>query len=163
MPKKGKPEQVALNFVPFWIQVHNIPPGFMIEKLGKDIANYIGEFLAYDDKNNSNYLWTYMKIKVLLDVISLWSVRKKIKRQGEEATFIKFKYERLGNFCYYCGCLGHKRIIVKNFIPTSLMTAQDYGGQSYEWTDNTTPKEEGGLARIQKLAAPPAFQLLTRD
>lgn len=107
MPEKGKPEQAALNFVPFWIQVHNVPPGFMTEKVGKDIANYIGEFLEYDDKNNSNYLRTYMKIRVLLDVTKPLKRQKKIKRQGEEATFIKFKYERLGNFCYYCGCLGH--------------------------------------------------------
>jgi len=107
LPENGKPDQVALNFVPFWVQVQNIPPGYMSEKVGTDIANYIGEFLEYDVKNNSNYLRTYMRIIVLLDVTKPLKRQKKIKRQGGEASFIKFKYERLGNFCYYCGCLGH--------------------------------------------------------
>jgi len=40
----------------------------MSEKVGKDIANFIGEFFEYDAKNNSNYLRSYMKIRVLLDV-----------------------------------------------------------------------------------------------
>ncbi|KEH17512.1 uncharacterized protein [Medicago truncatula] len=68
VPANGNPNQVALQFVPFWIQVHDLPTGFMSEKVGKDIANHIGEFLEYDAKNNSNFLHTYMRIRVLLDV-----------------------------------------------------------------------------------------------
>ena len=105
--ENGKPDQAVLNSVPFWIQVHDIPSGYMTEKTGKDIRNYIGEFLEYDAKNNSNYLRAYMRIRVLLDITKPLKRQKKIKKQGGDSSFIKFKYECLGNFCYYCGCLGH--------------------------------------------------------
>ncbi|KAG4958846.1 hypothetical protein JHK87_035479 [Glycine soja] len=32
---------------------------------------------------------------------------KKIRKEGREATFVHFRYERLGLFCYYSGLLGH--------------------------------------------------------
>ncbi|RHN78166.1 putative transcription factor interactor and regulator CCHC(Zn) family [Medicago truncatula] len=107
IPENGSPNQVPLHFVPFWIQVHDIPTGLMTENAGKEIANYIGEFLEYDAKNNSNFLRSYMRIRVLIDITKPLKRQKKIKRQGGDSSFIKFKYERLGNFCYYCGCLGH--------------------------------------------------------
>jgi hypothetical protein len=68
LPENYAPNQVTLQSVPFWIHVHDLPTGCMSEKVGKDIANFIGEFLEYDAENNSNYLRSYMKIRVLLDV-----------------------------------------------------------------------------------------------
>jgi len=99
--------RIVPKYVPFWIQVHDLPTGFMSEKAGKDIANFMGEFLEYDAKNNSNYLRSYMRIRVLLDVLKPLKRVKKNKKPGGETSIIKFKYERLGNFCYYCGMLGH--------------------------------------------------------
>jgi hypothetical protein len=107
LPENGVPSQVNLRFVPFWVQVHDIPTGLMSEKVGKEIANFIGEFLEYDAKNNSNYLRSYMKIRVLMDVTKPLKRQKKIKKPGGECSYIRFKYERLGNFCYFCGLLGH--------------------------------------------------------
>ena len=35
------PSQVPLDRVDFWIQVHDVPYGFMSKKVGKDIGNYL--------------------------------------------------------------------------------------------------------------------------
>jgi len=48
-----------------------------------------------------------MRIHVLLDVMKPLKRMKKIKWPGGESNVIKFKYERLGNFSYFCGMLGH--------------------------------------------------------
>jgi len=55
--------------------VHDIPSGIMIEKVETDFVNYIGEFLEYNAKNNSNHLRSYMRIRVMLDFT------KPLKRQ----------------------------------------------------------------------------------
>lgn len=38
-----------------------------------------------------------MRIRVLLDITKPLKRQKKIKKQGGDSSFIKFKYERLGN------------------------------------------------------------------
>jgi hypothetical protein len=99
--------EVPLFKVPFWIQVHNLPSGYMSEKVGKQVADYIGEFLEYDEKNDNLSWGKYMWIRVLVDVREPLKKAKKIKKQGGDSCMVQFKYERLGTFCYVCGLLGH--------------------------------------------------------
>ncbi|MCH81632.1 DUF4283 domain protein [Trifolium medium] len=103
------PRDVPLVNIPFWIQVHNLPSG-MSKKTGKNLGDYIGEFLEYDEKNDSSSWRKYMRIRVLVDVRLPLKKQKKIKKQGGESRLVQFKYERLGTFCYVCGILGHADI-----------------------------------------------------
>lgn len=82
IPESSDPKQVSLQYVPFWIQVHDIPIGLMSEKIGKDIANYMAEFLKYN-ANNSNCLRSYMRIRVLLDVTNPLKCQKRSRNQQE--------------------------------------------------------------------------------
>ncbi|GAU41105.1 hypothetical protein TSUD_139740 [Trifolium subterraneum] len=102
----GVPSEVPLNHIPFWVQIHDVPAGCMSLTAGKQLGNFIGEFMEYDEKNNSNILSTYMRIRVLIDVRKPLMRWKKIKSKGGSHE-VKFKYERLGSLCYYCGLLGH--------------------------------------------------------
>jgi len=107
LPDNTPAQSVPLQSVPFWVRIHDVLVGFMTERVGKDLGNFIGEFLEYDVKNSANHLRSYMRIRVLLDVSKPLKRQKKIKRLGGDSQIVKFKYERLGNFCYYCGVLGH--------------------------------------------------------
>lgn len=42
--------------VPFWIQVFDLPFGFMSKGLGKQLGNYVGSFSEHDDTNNMTIL-----------------------------------------------------------------------------------------------------------
>jgi 14-3-3 protein epsilon len=101
------PRDVPLFNIPFWIQVHNLPAGYMSQKTGKNIGDFIGEFLEYDEKNDNCSWRKYMRIRVLVDVRLPLKRHKKIKKQGDGSKLVQFKYERLGTFCYVCGILGH--------------------------------------------------------
>lgn len=46
--------KVALVEVDFWIQVYDLPIGYMTETVGKHLGNFFGTFIAYDANNNSS-------------------------------------------------------------------------------------------------------------
>lgn len=62
------PNQMLLFGVPFWVQVHYLPPGFMSETVGRSLAGCLGELLEYDVKNSPGFWRTYMRLRELLDV-----------------------------------------------------------------------------------------------
>ncbi|PNX68907.1 cysteine desulfurase mitochondrial-like, partial [Trifolium pratense] len=48
-----------------------------------------------------------MRVKVRVDVRKPLKIEKKIAVNGCEGSVVKFKYEKLGLFCFVCGILGH--------------------------------------------------------
>lgn len=100
-------EDVQLDTVPFWVQVHHLSIGFKSEAVGRSVCNTIKEFLEYDLNNSSSCLKTYMRIRVLIDVNKPLKKMMKLRKPGGEPKVVQFKHERLDNFCYICGFLGH--------------------------------------------------------
>lgn len=62
IPPGENPAEVKLWFPNIWIQIRNLPMGFMMESVGKQLGNFFGEFLKYDTKNNSAIWREYMRI-----------------------------------------------------------------------------------------------------
>lgn len=62
---------VVLNNLPIWVQVLQLPTGFMFKVIAKDIDNKLGGFIASDPKNFSEVWRPYMCIRVNLDVTKL--------------------------------------------------------------------------------------------
>lgn len=48
------PANVRTWYVNIWIQLHNLPMGYMMEIVGRQLGNFFGEFLEYDAKNNTS-------------------------------------------------------------------------------------------------------------
>nr|DAD24221.1 TPA_asm: hypothetical protein HUJ06_025684 [Nelumbo nucifera] len=104
------PNQIPLFHVDYWVQIYDLPVGFMFVNVGKQLGNFIGEFVEYDDNNNSGLWRNFMRIKVRLDVRNPLKQWKKIRRMGGEWSLVKFKYERLSNFCLWL--IGAYRLIL---------------------------------------------------
>ncbi|GAU37344.1 hypothetical protein TSUD_395250 [Trifolium subterraneum] len=100
-------QDIPLFHVHFWVKIHDVPIGMMLETVGKGLANYIGEFVEYDKNNNKSFWRKYMRVKVRVDVRSPLKIEKKIKLNGAKGSVVKFKYEKLSLFCFVCGRLGH--------------------------------------------------------
>lgn len=75
-------QEIVLNHVDFWIQIHNLPIGFMSEFVGRTLGNYIGEFLDYDPNNDSCVWRTYMRIRVKVDVRQPLKKDRKVIMEG---------------------------------------------------------------------------------
>ncbi|GAU45522.1 hypothetical protein TSUD_186790 [Trifolium subterraneum] len=87
-------QDIPLFHVNFWVQIHDVPIGMMLETVGKSLANYIGEFVEYDKNNNTSFWRKYMRVKVRVDVRSPLKIEKKIKLNGENKCEVKYVMER---------------------------------------------------------------------
>ncbi|KAK6147743.1 hypothetical protein DH2020_018655 [Rehmannia glutinosa] len=63
-----QPSKVLLFNVEIWVQVYDLPFGFMTEKVGKSIGNFIGSYVEADQHSFSGVWQNYMRIRVAFDV-----------------------------------------------------------------------------------------------
>ncbi|KAL8148422.1 hypothetical protein AgCh_005694 [Apium graveolens] len=102
-PKEGM-EDVEMR-----VQVYDIPRGLMSENILRSIGTSIGKFVKMD-ANTLDEIWkSFVRIRVTLNVQKPLKRRVKIKREGDGRSWVNFKYERLGAFCFVCGILGHSK------------------------------------------------------
>lgn len=59
---------MQLYEVDFWVQIHDLPVGYMTEMVGRQLGNFFGLFLEYDAKNNSSIWRGYMRLRIRIDV-----------------------------------------------------------------------------------------------
>ncbi|GAU33827.1 hypothetical protein TSUD_221650 [Trifolium subterraneum] len=133
-------EDIPLFHVNFWVQIHDAPIGMMLETVGKGLANYIGEFVEYDKNNNTSFWRKYMRVKVRVDVRSPLKIEKKIKLNGGKGGVVKFKYEKLGLFCFVCGRLGH----AENKCEVKYAMERDDGRRSWSNEIKAEVRRPGG-------------------
>jgi hypothetical protein len=99
------PKDVELNHLDMWVQVHNLPFGFMQRRVGDAIGAYLGELKEYDEKNTPHS--EFKKLKVRIDITKPLKQEWKVRAGRGDWVSVVFKYERLGTFCYACGLLGY--------------------------------------------------------
>lgn len=98
---------IRLNELYIWVQIHELPVGFNSEFVLRSIGNYIGKFLMVDPKNFQSIWRQFVRIKVAINVNKPLKSQMRLKKAGGDWMWVKFKYERLPSFCFYCGIIGH--------------------------------------------------------
>lgn len=79
------PVKIPLFELSFWVQIHELPSGFMSEIVGKQLRNFFGSFLLYDPNNNTSIWRESMRLKIKIDVRKPLKRKKKIcKKDGME-------------------------------------------------------------------------------
>lgn len=116
IPMGEEPLRVPLWHINIWIQIFDLSSGFMTEGVGKQLRDFFGEFLEYDQKNNTSLWREYMRVRVKLDVRRPLKRRKKITRRNGPELIVSCKYERLGDFCFTCGLLSHTERYCRKFL-----------------------------------------------
>ncbi|MBA0613667.1 hypothetical protein Godav_014054, partial [Gossypium davidsonii] len=110
-----------LVYVPFWLQIHDAPIGLFSENLAKLLENFIGAFLEYDGSNLGRENRNYMRVRVQIDVRKPLRRKKQVMSNGV-CSYVKFKYERLMLFHFFCGCLGHN----DSYCDAKMMIGSDF-------------------------------------
>lgn len=129
IPAGEEPLNVSLWSIEMWIQIHDLPKGFMYEAVGKQLGDFFGEFITYDAKNNSSIWMEYMKIKIKMDFRKPLKRKKKIRRKNGTEFTVHCKYERLGDFYFECGLMSHTERFCRKAMENRGDEAQkDWGG-----------------------------------
>lgn len=99
-------DEVQVDILEIWIQVHGLSLDVYNEANARHIGSSVGRFLAAEP-NHVAKSRDYLRIRVEINVVVPLPVGftwTNDKGQGKWATF---KFERLSDLCYDCGCLGH--------------------------------------------------------
>ncbi|GLT73744.1 hypothetical protein SLA2020_455810 [Shorea laevis] len=92
--------------VPFWIQIHGLPPDRLMVETGKQIGDELGHCVGVDDGGSDSWGVEYIRVRVFIDTRKL--IRRGMKLMMKTSLiWVDFRYERLQNFCYCCGMLDH--------------------------------------------------------
>ena len=92
----------------FWVQVHNLPIKSMTPELGMSIGSSISKVVRMADSDENGTIGRSLRVWVSIDVSKPLSRGRKLWEKGEVIGWVSFRYERLPNFCYWCGCLLHE-------------------------------------------------------
>ncbi|XP_074361558.1 uncharacterized protein At4g02000-like [Apium graveolens] len=100
------PAKMQPCFVSIWIQLYNLPMGYMLETVGRQLGNFFGEFLEYDARNSMSWR-DCMRVRIKIDVHKPLKRKKKIIKKDGSKIIVEYRYERLGEFCFSCGMVSH--------------------------------------------------------
>ncbi|PWA79597.1 hypothetical protein CTI12_AA205220 [Artemisia annua] len=101
-----QPSNVELSKIPFWIRLINLPFSRRNEMYVRTIAGRLGSVLDVDTrrlKEGSKYI----RVRVIIDVSKPLCRHIPVMNRQNEKVMVGLCYERLPNFCYWCGHLGH--------------------------------------------------------
>jgi hypothetical protein len=112
----------------YWIQVHDLPLELMTFQNAQIIGNQLGKFLCTEfDGLPASPRKNFLRIKVLLHFKNPLIIGFNLRRSNRPPSWVHLKYERLSDFCFSCGRLGHSKIIVQLQVSylLPLFLAQD--------------------------------------
>jgi hypothetical protein len=95
----------------YWVQVHNLPLELMTSQNAAIIGNQLGKFLGTEENGlSAPQRKDFLRIKVLLPLKNPLITGFNQERVDRHPSWIQLKYERLSEFCFSCGRLGHAKL-----------------------------------------------------
>jgi hypothetical protein len=86
--------------------------------------------MEYDKNNNSCFWREYMRLRIKMDVRVPLKKGTRVKDRNGNWCTVRFKYEKLGIFCFVCGIMGH----AENRCETRFAMEVDDGNR--EWSND---------------------------
>ncbi|XP_074323639.1 uncharacterized protein LOC141660543 [Apium graveolens] len=103
------PRSLPINRLDIWVQLHNMSPGFMSQRVVQDIGNYIGSYVEGDGNNFIRVWREYLRVRVTIPLDKPLKRRMKLKKSEDNWCWVNFKYESIPTFCFICGLMGHNK------------------------------------------------------
>lgn len=119
-------DRELLRNLPIWVQVHDVPFQWLTITVEHAIADKLGEVLKVDENSEGVTGLGFLRARIEIDVAEPLP-RKMQVYVGSGSFWVKFKFERLPNFCYRCGMVDHTELYCKKPV------VRDENGRVQVW------------------------------
>jgi hypothetical protein len=103
-----KPSDVCFSSMDLWVNILNLPLGWMEEKLGTRAALLIGKVVKVDVGPDGKASGPFLRAKVAVDLQKPLRRGVMLKTNKDSTPdWFEIQYEKLPFYCYSCGFLGH--------------------------------------------------------
>lgn len=91
----------------FWVQIHNVLERSLTQAIGKAIGKTIGKVVEVADPEDNGVGNEFLRVRVSLDITKFLPHCHKLWAESKQVGWVGLKFERLPNFCYWCGWVTH--------------------------------------------------------
>ena len=99
-------QSVRFHTVNFWVQVHGLPMNRLNERIAYGIGKSIGE-VSSASQTGELIGGNFLRVRVGINVRRPLSRGRKVMLGDGREVWVNFKYEKMPNFCYWCGLVSH--------------------------------------------------------
>lgn len=101
------PHSTNIHTAYFWIHVHNVPLQSMTKSTGEAIGSHLGECVMVNSDEEGLCFGKFMRVRIKLDIRRPLRRGTKVDLGDKHQFWVEFQYEKLFDFCFQCGLLGH--------------------------------------------------------
>lgn len=131
------PLTLPMNSTEIWVQVHQLPFGFMDKTIGELAGSHIGKLVKYDEDNNYGPWRKYMRLRVEIALEEPLQQDLVIERSAGGNIRLLFNYEKLGKFCFICGSIGHTDNFCQKKFETNFVAGHKRWGPHLRAENNS--------------------------
>ncbi|KAI9070666.1 hypothetical protein K1719_047370 [Acacia pycnantha] len=101
--------EVNFGWCPFWIQFHGLPHIAFDNDNAVTLGSAVGKVVMYEaPKVRGQLSRTFIRVRTLINIFEPLISGFWVPRPQRESIWVVVKYERLQNYCYDCGRIGHE-------------------------------------------------------
>lgn len=101
---------IDMSKIYLWIHIFNLPINLMNLQTATHIGNKLGLFLKADLGSSSHKWRKSMRVMIQFDFSKPLTDHVFIQRSNNEPLLVEIRYERVAEFCFACGLIGHKHV-----------------------------------------------------
>ena len=113
--------EVSYDFIPFWVQAHEVPLEALNAKAATKVGGKIGGLIEVEEPvKGGQFLRSFLHMRILTNVREPLVTRFWVPRRERSQVWVWSHYEKLQIYCYNCGRIGHESQYCKKKRPRSL-------------------------------------------
>ncbi|CAL9229625.1 unnamed protein product [Arabidopsis halleri] len=134
-----------MKIIPFWVQIQGIPILYLTNAMARAVGNRLGHVKLVDFDENANQVG-FVRVKIDWNVDDPLRFQRNFQFTAGENTIIKFRFERLRNFCTKCGSLKHDikecSLVFDDANPAGPDDGNDEDGHNDDHDDNAMSDDD---------------------